>query len=157
MNRHPSLFTDPEKFDPTRWLLPRAEYQTVTKNLWTYSSGPQSCIGRELSLTSIFVFIFFSPFFFVFLSIILPFPCHPLSQGAHPSPPPKFPKSPSLIISLHIVMKTVLVHIYSRYKTTLLLAEDRTEPSPMVEVHFDPIMQPAALEGRCENNSIQSV
>ena len=49
MNRHPKIFTNPETFDPSRWLLPRDQYNKLAKRMWAYSSGPHACIGRELS------------------------------------------------------------------------------------------------------------
>ena len=80
--------------------------------MWTYSSGPRSCLGRELSLAS----------------------KRPLS------------KLPLYILDLHIlVIKTVLVDKYTRYKTTLL-EPDRTEKRPwesadfMAEVRFENIL-----------------
>lgn len=52
INRQPDVFPDPETFDPSRWLLPREDYRNLAKSMWTYSSGPRSCVGRELSLAS---------------------------------------------------------------------------------------------------------
>lgn len=52
MNRHPSIFPNPELFDPTRWLLPSESYRALAKNMWVFSSGPRACIGKELSLAS---------------------------------------------------------------------------------------------------------
>lgn len=52
MNRQPSIFHNPEVFDPSRWILPSDSYRALAKNMWTYSSGAQSCIGKELSLAS---------------------------------------------------------------------------------------------------------
>lgn len=71
MNRHPHNFTlrggrrvgEAEDFDPELWILAHVlgEYKGMTKSLWTYSSGPQACIGKELSLTSVLCpFLFFS-------------------------------------------------------------------------------------------------
>lgn len=80
--------------------------------MWTYSSGPRSCLGRELSLAS----------------------KRPLS------------KLSLYILDSHIiVIKTVLVDKYTRYKTTLL-EPDRTEKRPwesadfMAEVRFENIL-----------------
>lgn len=50
INRQPSIFHNPEVFDPSRWILPSDSYRALAKNMWTYSSGAQSCIGKELSL-----------------------------------------------------------------------------------------------------------
>lgn len=52
INRQPNIFPNPDTFDPSRWLLPRESYRSLAKSMWTYSSGPRSCIGRELSLAS---------------------------------------------------------------------------------------------------------
>ena len=52
VNRQPDVFPYPQTFDPSRWLLPREDYRNLAKSMWTYSSGPRSCVGRELSLAS---------------------------------------------------------------------------------------------------------
>ena len=52
INRQADIFPKPESFDPARWLLPEDKYKTLARHLWTYSSGPRACIGRELSLAS---------------------------------------------------------------------------------------------------------
>ncbi|KAL9614004.1 MAG: hypothetical protein Q9167_001484 [Letrouitia subvulpina] len=50
INRQPHIFPNPELFDPSRWLIPPNDYRELAKSMWTYSSGPRACIGRELSL-----------------------------------------------------------------------------------------------------------
>ncbi|KAL2059544.1 hypothetical protein ABVK25_000837 [Lepraria finkii] len=49
INRQPDIFPNPNTFDPSRWLLLGEEYRNLSKSMWTYSSGPRSCLGRELS------------------------------------------------------------------------------------------------------------
>lgn len=80
--------------------------------MWTYSSGPRSCLGRELSSAS----------------------------------KRSLSKLHLYVLDLHIVViKTVLVDTYTRYKTTLL-ERDRTEKRPwegadfMAEVRFKNIL-----------------
>ncbi|KAL9046831.1 MAG: hypothetical protein Q9214_000441 [Letrouitia sp. 1 TL-2023] len=50
INRQPHIFPSPDLFDPSRWLIPPNDYRELAKSMWTYSSGPRACIGRELSL-----------------------------------------------------------------------------------------------------------
>ncbi|KAI4164571.1 MAG: hypothetical protein LQ342_001884 [Letrouitia transgressa] len=50
INRQPHIFPRPNLFDPSRWLIPHNDYRELAKSMWTYSSGPRACIGRELSL-----------------------------------------------------------------------------------------------------------
>ncbi|KAL9637707.1 MAG: hypothetical protein Q9164_002032 [Protoblastenia rupestris] len=94
INRLPDVFPHPNSFDPDRWLLPRESYKSLAKHLWTYSSGPRSCIGRDLSLA---------------------------------------------------IIKTMLVDIYTRFKTTLV-NPDRTEKrlwegaDMMAEVQFEIVL-----------------
>ena len=52
INRQPNIFPSPETFNPSRWLVPKESYRNLAKSMWTYSSGPRGCIGRELSLAS---------------------------------------------------------------------------------------------------------
>lgn len=82
------MFPDPNKFNPSRWLLPEEDYKALSKHLWTYSSGPQSCIGRDFSLASR---LLHSPFG---ISVMK-----------------------KRLILLITVMKTTLVKIYTRFKT----------------------------------------
>lgn len=69
----------------------------MTKSLWTYSSGPQACIGKELSLTSIlYPFLFFSSlslsslFFKMFFFFLLVYE----SGFSSPNPPPTKKNTP---------------------------------------------------------------
>ena len=51
MNRLPTIFEKPETFDPSRWILPRDEYMTLAKHMWTFSAGPRGCIAKEFALS----------------------------------------------------------------------------------------------------------
>lgn len=51
MNRLPSIFENPETFDPSRWMLPRDEYLALAKHMWTFSAGPRGCIAKEFALS----------------------------------------------------------------------------------------------------------
>ena len=51
MNRLPTIFENPEAFDPSRWMLPRDEYMALAKHMWTFSAGPRGCIAKEFALS----------------------------------------------------------------------------------------------------------
>ncbi|KAG7004303.1 cell division control protein 45 [Physcia stellaris] len=50
LNRQADIYFNPESFEPDRWMLPPDEYRALARQLFTYSTGPRACIGRELSL-----------------------------------------------------------------------------------------------------------
>jgi cytochrome P450 len=54
MNNHPAVFPSPWTFDPDRWLLSQEDYRALRKRLFTFSSGPRSCLGREFAIASMF-------------------------------------------------------------------------------------------------------
>lgn len=51
INRQASTFPETETFNPDRWLVDTETYKVLYKSLWTFSSGPRGCIGRELALS----------------------------------------------------------------------------------------------------------
>ncbi len=57
MNRLPTIFENPETFDPSRWMLPRDEYMALAKHMWTFSAGPRGCIAKEFALSIMKTFI----------------------------------------------------------------------------------------------------
>lgn len=61
MHRTPSVFPDPDKFDPTRWIASTpAEVATVRareKCLVPFSRGSRTCIGQNLAMCELYVFL----------------------------------------------------------------------------------------------------
>lgn len=47
LHNNPSIFPEPSKFDPTRWLGPQAT--ELEKWLVPFSRGPRACIGMNLA------------------------------------------------------------------------------------------------------------
>lgn len=45
LNRHPSVWTDPNTFDPDRWLQPDAA--RLDKYLATFQNGTRQCLGKQ--------------------------------------------------------------------------------------------------------------
>jgi len=46
MHRNPTIFPDPETFDPTRWLDP-AKARYLEKYLVAFGKGSQQCVGMQ--------------------------------------------------------------------------------------------------------------
>ncbi len=49
INRQADIFPNPETFNPDRWLVNKENYKVLYKTLWTFSSGPRGCIGKEFA------------------------------------------------------------------------------------------------------------
>lgn len=43
----PTVYSEPEKFQPERWLNPNGAPATNPKNYLVFGSGPHRCIGLE--------------------------------------------------------------------------------------------------------------
>lgn len=54
-SRDPLHFTEPNKFDPERWIRKDGNYQGVTNSYATlpFAIGVRSCIGRKLAETQL--------------------------------------------------------------------------------------------------------
>ena len=54
LNHHPKLFTNPDKFDPYRWIKSHENFnEEASKDPFVYtpfSAGPRSCIGQPLAM-----------------------------------------------------------------------------------------------------------
>ena len=48
-NRIPSVFPDPDKFYPERWMIPKEseQYKAMNRMMWSFSSGGRMCIGLQ--------------------------------------------------------------------------------------------------------------
>ncbi len=54
IHHDPTIFTDPAKFDPDRWL--RAEDpKKLEKSLVSFSRGSRGCIGKELAMAELYI------------------------------------------------------------------------------------------------------
>ena len=49
----PSIFPDPQKFDPDRWLPLKSEGQGLLKYLVVFGRGSRACVGKELGQAEI--------------------------------------------------------------------------------------------------------
>ncbi|KAL4988653.1 cytochrome P450 [Aspergillus falconensis] len=47
MHRNPTVFRDPERFDPERWLKGEKELAEMNRWFWAFSSGGRMCIGLQ--------------------------------------------------------------------------------------------------------------
>jgi len=54
MHRDKTMFPDPDKFDPERWLDPQ-EAQARERYLVPFSKGNRICIGQPLSMCELYV------------------------------------------------------------------------------------------------------
>ena len=61
MHRTPSVFPNPDEFDPTRWIAKTpAEMAAVRareKYLVPFSRGSRTCIGQNLAMCELYVFL----------------------------------------------------------------------------------------------------
>jgi cytochrome P450 len=55
--RLPEIFSDPEQFDPERFLDPRREDVRTPSSLLTFGSGPRTCIGKKFASEEIKLFL----------------------------------------------------------------------------------------------------
>lgn len=53
MHLDPSVFPDPQKFDPQRWL--QDDSRRVERNLVPFSKGSRQCVGINLAYTELYV------------------------------------------------------------------------------------------------------
>lgn len=53
VHRSPSIFPDPEKFDPERWL--RDDAKRLEQWLVAFSKGPRSCLGLNLAWCEMYI------------------------------------------------------------------------------------------------------
>ncbi|KAF2275724.1 cytochrome P450 [Westerdykella ornata] len=52
LNRHPSVFPDPDRFDPSRWLDPGSAY--LDKYMTSFYRGTRQCIGKDVAFCELF-------------------------------------------------------------------------------------------------------
>ncbi|XWW94370.1 hypothetical protein V2A60_002313 [Cordyceps javanica] len=52
MQMDPEIFSDPEEFDPNRWLNP-VDYKRLIKYLQPWGRGSRLCVGKELAYTDL--------------------------------------------------------------------------------------------------------
>jgi cytochrome P450 len=57
VHMNPSIFPEPEKFMPERWIDDTPREFKLEKYMVAFSSGSRDCIGRELAFAEIRVFI----------------------------------------------------------------------------------------------------
>lgn len=61
MHRNPAVFPNPDDFDPTRWIAKTPAEQAAVrvreKNLVPFSRGSRACIGQNLALCELYVFL----------------------------------------------------------------------------------------------------
>jgi cytochrome P450 len=57
VHMNPSIFPEPEKFIPERWLVDTPSSFKLEKYMVAFSAGSRDCIGRELAFAEIRVFI----------------------------------------------------------------------------------------------------
>ncbi|KAK5073055.1 hypothetical protein LTR64_000536 [Lithohypha guttulata] len=56
LHKIPSVFTDPERFNPDRWLpehTSEAQMTEMNRHFWAFGSGGRKCIGMNLALQEI--------------------------------------------------------------------------------------------------------
>ncbi|KAF7188929.1 Cytochrome P450 monooxygenase [Pseudocercospora fuligena] len=49
LHREPSVFSDPEKWDPSRWLAPNLTKE-MSRWFWAFGSGGRMCVGSNLAM-----------------------------------------------------------------------------------------------------------
>ncbi|KAK2746076.1 hypothetical protein FQN57_003416 [Myotisia sp. PD_48] len=51
LHRDPTIFPDPESWNPDRWDVPTKspEYRLMNRNLWPFGSGPRMCTGMNVA------------------------------------------------------------------------------------------------------------
>lgn len=55
LNRHPSVFPDPDTFDPSRWLDPGSAY--LDKYMTSFYRGTRQCIGKDVAFCELYTFL----------------------------------------------------------------------------------------------------
>lgn len=51
----PSIFPEPDKFDPDRWIRAEKEGVRIDRFLVTFSKGTRSCVGMNLAMSEIYL------------------------------------------------------------------------------------------------------
>lgn len=46
----PEVYSNPQEFDPTRWLDPNGAAHSNPRNYLAFGSGPHKCIGIEYAM-----------------------------------------------------------------------------------------------------------
>lgn len=49
----PEVYSNPQEFDPSRWLDPNGPAQSNPRNYLVFGSGPHKCIGVEYAMMNI--------------------------------------------------------------------------------------------------------
>ncbi|PVI05615.1 putative flavonoid 3-hydroxylase [Periconia macrospinosa] len=53
----PTIFPDPNKFDPTRWLPSNPELQHLNQHFYPFGRGDRMCVGWHLAMTEIYMIL----------------------------------------------------------------------------------------------------
>ena len=55
MHRDSTVFTNPERFDPERWLKSPEECRRLEHNMVAFTRGTRQCVGMPLAYTELYV------------------------------------------------------------------------------------------------------
>jgi cytochrome P450 len=55
LNRHPSVFPDPDTFDPSRWLNQDSAH--LDKYMTSFYRGTRQCLGKEVAFCEMYTFL----------------------------------------------------------------------------------------------------
>jgi cytochrome P450 len=55
ISKDPTIFPDPEKFDPDRWSTPgSAKRRSLERHLHPFGKGSRSCVGQNMAYAEIY-------------------------------------------------------------------------------------------------------
>lgn len=57
MHRDPTVFTDPMKFNPERWLQSTEEAQRLNRNMVPFGRGSRQCVGMPLAYAEVYIML----------------------------------------------------------------------------------------------------
>lgn len=55
MHRDPTVFPDPMRFDPQRWLVSTEESQRLLRNMVPFGRGSRQCVGMPLAYAELYI------------------------------------------------------------------------------------------------------